>query len=140
MIFWNSSFRDRDSMDPKEKATLESSDSDSTTKDDANESSANSIRTDQSPSSSLDRDSANGGAVDSPSVWSGFYKKSIQTRQDQLRLVYPRLPTNTTLPNNIADNMIENCIGIFKICFKKTNEAVNVFGLCDRMMDDTDTV
>eukprot|EP01128_Nolandella_sp_AFSM9_P003960 TRINITY_DN1741_c0_g1_i1.p1 TRINITY_DN1741_c0_g1~~TRINITY_DN1741_c0_g1_i1.p1 ORF type:complete len:842 (+),score=175.96 TRINITY_DN1741_c0_g1_i1:149-2527(+) len=45
------------------------------------------------------------------SVWSGFYKKTIKTRQDTLKLMYPRLDEPVPLPMSVADNMIENCIG-----------------------------
>eukprot|EP01125_Pyxidicula_operculata_P004586 TRINITY_DN1728_c0_g1_i1.p1 TRINITY_DN1728_c0_g1~~TRINITY_DN1728_c0_g1_i1.p1 ORF type:complete len:824 (+),score=163.68 TRINITY_DN1728_c0_g1_i1:965-3436(+) len=51
----------------------------------------------------------------SPGVWSGFYKKAIKTRLDQLQLMYPQLKMNTLLPNNIADNMVENCIGTMSL-------------------------
>jgi len=48
-------------------------------------------------------------------VWSGFYKKNLPTRIDQLRLMYPGLPLAKELPDTIADNMIENCIGTISL-------------------------
>ena len=44
-------------------------------------------------------------------LWSGFYKKTIQERQNQLKLVYPHISHDIELGQDIADNMIENCIG-----------------------------
>jgi hypothetical protein len=44
-------------------------------------------------------------------VWNGFYQKPLQTRLDQLKLLYPDL-TMKGLPSDIADSMIENCIGM----------------------------
>jgi hydroxymethylglutaryl-CoA reductase len=44
-------------------------------------------------------------------VWNGFYKKPLQTRLDQLKLLYPDLSMKG-LPSDIADSMIENCIGM----------------------------
>lgn len=43
-------------------------------------------------------------------VWSGFYKKTIKTRLDTLKLMYPELQESVPLPLSVADNMIENCI------------------------------
>jgi degradative hydroxymethylglutaryl-CoA reductase len=48
----------------------------------------------------------------SHSIWSGFYKKPLKERLTQLKLEFPSLfPHNLTLTDDIADNMIENCIG-----------------------------
>ncbi|KAI8910415.1 hydroxymethylglutaryl-CoA reductase [Gorgonomyces haynaldii] len=52
------------------------------------------------------------------SIWSGFYKKPIKERKTQLKLVYPDLfkagdPLH--LDENIANNMIENCIGTLEV-------------------------
>jgi hydroxymethylglutaryl-CoA reductase len=51
------------------------------------------------------------------SIWSsGFYKRSIEQRLDQLKSFFPRIfqrqPFNG-LSIHTADEMIENCIGIF---------------------------
>lgn len=48
---------------------------------------------------------------DDSDVWNGFYKKPLQTRLDQLKLLYPDLSMKG-LPSDIADSMIENCIGM----------------------------
>ncbi|XP_049849846.1 uncharacterized protein LOC126320410 [Schistocerca gregaria] len=50
-----------------------------------------------------------------PSIWSGFYRKTLQERQDQIELVYPHLGHPQSLSPQVADNMIENCIGIFEL-------------------------
>jgi hypothetical protein len=38
----------------------------------------------------------------SPSIWAGFYKKTIQERQDQLKLVFPQLEPKKRLPLSVA--------------------------------------
>jgi len=48
-------------------------------------------------------------------VWSGFHRKTLPTRLDQLKLMYPGLPSAKDLPETIADNMIENCIGTISL-------------------------
>lgn len=50
-----------------------------------------------------------------PSIWAGFYKKTIQERQDQIKLVYPHLNPQQSLPSTVADNMIENCVGTYEL-------------------------
>jgi hydroxymethylglutaryl-CoA reductase len=50
-----------------------------------------------------------------PSIWAGFYKKTIQERQDQIKLVYPQLNPQQSLPATVADNMIENCVGTYEL-------------------------
>lgn len=71
-----------------------------------------------------------------PTVWSGFYNKTLPERHDVLTLMYPRLFTSATttttttatendrsiavddighLPEKIANHMIENCIGVLGI-------------------------
>jgi hydroxymethylglutaryl-CoA reductase len=50
-----------------------------------------------------------------PSIWAGFYKKTLQERRDQLRLVFPQLKPKKSLPLSVADNMIENCVGKFSV-------------------------
>jgi len=50
-----------------------------------------------------------------PSIWAGFYKKTIQERQDQIKLVYPQLNPQQSLPSTVADNMIENCVGTYEL-------------------------
>jgi hypothetical protein len=73
-----------------------------------------------------------------PSVWSGFYNKTLRERLDVLALMYPRLKTLKTqsapgadaadilppadpaaklgeLPLRTANLMIENCIGVLGI-------------------------
>jgi degradative hydroxymethylglutaryl-CoA reductase len=45
------------------------------------------------------------------SIWSGFYSKSLEERQQQLELVFPDLSL-LQLEEHQANNMIENCIGI----------------------------
>ena len=50
-----------------------------------------------------------------PSIWAGFYKKTIQERQDQIKLVYPQLNPQQSLPASVADNMIENCVGTYEL-------------------------
>lgn len=49
-------------------------------------------------------------------VWSGFFKKTLRERQDQIGLVYPHLDLsvlqNGGLEGSVADVMIENCIGV----------------------------
>ena len=78
-------------------------------------------------------------AAPQPSVWSGFYNKTLRERFDVLALMYPRLktlkmqPTSSTdaaaeimsssdptmklgeLPLRTANLMIENCIGVLGI-------------------------
>jgi hydroxymethylglutaryl-CoA synthase len=44
-------------------------------------------------------------------IWTGFYKKTLAERQDQLKLLYPHIEEKQNLPLSVADNMIENCIG-----------------------------
>ena len=43
-------------------------------------------------------------------IWSGFFKKTLRERQDQIRLVYPHLDIAVLedggLPGNIADVMV----------------------------------
>jgi degradative hydroxymethylglutaryl-CoA reductase len=48
------------------------------------------------------------------SIWSGFYTKTVQERQQQLQLIYPNLykQKREQLDEQSANNMIENCIGI----------------------------
>jgi len=48
-------------------------------------------------------------------IWSGFYKKDLPTRRDQLQLMFPGLPPPKQLPETNADNMIENCIGTISL-------------------------
>jgi len=43
-------------------------------------------------------------------IWGGFYRKPLQTRQDQINLSFPGLEPHV-LPTAISDNMVENCIG-----------------------------
>ncbi len=70
----------------------------------------------------------------SPSLWSGFYKKALKERQNQLKLAFPNLFNESSsslgeeesestvsspesafpiggLQDEIADVMIENCVG-----------------------------
>lgn len=47
-------------------------------------------------------------------IWAGFYKKTLQTRQDQINLLYPGLEAHG-LPPAISDNMVENSIGVFSL-------------------------
>ena len=47
------------------------------------------------------------------SIWSGFYKKSLAERQQQLELIYPIKQSNLSL--DVANNMIENCIGLVQL-------------------------
>lgn len=53
---------------------------------------------------------------DAMAIWSGFFKKTLRERQDQVRLVYPHLDIsvlhNGGLSGSVADVMVENCIGI----------------------------
>ena len=45
-------------------------------------------------------------------LWSGYFKKTLRERQDQLSLVFPHLnEAPSGLENNVADVMVENCIG-----------------------------
>jgi hypothetical protein len=37
-----------------------------------------------------------------PSIWAGFYKKTLQERQDQLKLVFPQLHPKKGLPLSVA--------------------------------------
>eukprot|EP01083_Nonionella_stella_P131215 398430_1 len=50
------------------------------------------------------------------SSWSGYHRKSVKERQDELRIVFPQMDTTALngggLSINIADLMVENCIGI----------------------------
>eukprot|EP01137_Pigoraptor_chileana_P021360 Opistho-2@84943 len=61
--------------------------------------------------------SSNGNdAHKSPSagaLWTGFHKKSIKERQDQMRLAFPHLRHDALdgLDHSVADVMVENCIG-----------------------------
>lgn len=45
--------------------------------------------------------------------WAGFYKKSWETRQQQIHNVFPQAPKKEELGNTAADHMVENCIGLF---------------------------
>lgn len=44
------------------------------------------------------------------SVWSGFFKKTLRERQDQIQLVYPHLDLDALehggLPGSVADVMV----------------------------------
>lgn len=50
------------------------------------------------------------------SIWSGFHKKTLRERQEQVRLIFPSLDlsavANGGLSGEIADLMVENCIGV----------------------------
>jgi hypothetical protein len=59
----------------------------------------------------------NSNAEEDSDVWNGFYKKPLQTRLDQLKLLYPDLAMKP-LPSDIADSMIENCVGIYFIILR----------------------
>ena len=54
--------------------------------------------------------------LDAMAVWSGFFKKTLRERQDQIRLVYPDVDISVLhdggLLEPVADVMVENCIGI----------------------------
>ncbi|KAJ3323511.1 hypothetical protein HDV06_001788 [Boothiomyces sp. JEL0866] len=53
--------------------------------------------------------------MNSTSIWSGFYRKSLKERQSQIQLSFPQLVENQgfkILEEEQANNMIENCIGI----------------------------
>jgi hydroxymethylglutaryl-CoA reductase len=43
--------------------------------------------------------------------WAGFYKKSLENRQQQIHGIFPH--KSEELPDKVADHMIENCIGKF---------------------------
>lgn len=45
--------------------------------------------------------------------WAGFYKKSLENRQQHIHGVFPKAPLKEELGVNVADHMIENCIGTF---------------------------
>ncbi|EEY65495.1 3-hydroxy-3-methylglutaryl-coenzyme A reductase, putative [Phytophthora infestans T30-4] len=66
-------------------------------------------------------------ATPQPSVWSGFYNKTLRERFDVLALMYPRLKTLKAqqllggtdalgeLPLRTANLMIENCVGVLGV-------------------------
>lgn len=57
----------------------------------------------------------NGGGAATGAIWSGFYKKSVADRLELLQLARPELDHNALkkgLPFHVADNMVENCIGV----------------------------
>lgn len=56
---------------------------------------------------------ASGATVD---PWAGFYKKSLENRQQQINGIFPQAPKKEELKANVADHMVENCIGILT-CF-----------------------
>jgi hydroxymethylglutaryl-CoA reductase len=47
-------------------------------------------------------------------IWSGFFRKTISERRALLNILYPKVHHSNVdyqLKEEIADNMIENCIG-----------------------------
>lgn len=60
---------------------------------------------------------ASGTTVD---PWAGFYKKSLENRQQQINGIFPQAPKKEELKANVADHMVENCIGILTLCFALT--------------------
>jgi len=56
-----------------------------------------------------------GSENNSEDIWSGFYKKTLPSRRDQLQLMFPGLPPPRALSEPIADNMVENCIGTMSL-------------------------
>eukprot|EP01126_Amoeba_proteus_P031893 TRINITY_DN3119_c0_g1_i3.p1 TRINITY_DN3119_c0_g1~~TRINITY_DN3119_c0_g1_i3.p1 ORF type:complete len:370 (+),score=73.34 TRINITY_DN3119_c0_g1_i3:129-1238(+) len=48
-------------------------------------------------------------------LWSGFYKKSLTSRQQQINEILPGTQKSEKLREEVADNMIENCIGTFSL-------------------------
>jgi hydroxymethylglutaryl-CoA reductase len=57
----------------------------------------------------------------SANIWSGFYKKSIAERKQQLRYSFPKLFVKddpfSPLEEDTANQMIENCIGCASLPF-----------------------
>jgi degradative hydroxymethylglutaryl-CoA reductase len=48
-------------------------------------------------------------------MWTGFWKKSLKERQKQISLIYPNEKFTESLDDDVADKMIENCIGTIQI-------------------------
>ena len=53
------------------------------------------------------------------SVWSGYFRKTLPERQEQIRIMKPNLPIDAlntgSLPTDTANIMIENCIGVLAL-------------------------
>eukprot|EP01127_Copromyxa_protea_P012212 TRINITY_DN3158_c0_g1_i1.p1 TRINITY_DN3158_c0_g1~~TRINITY_DN3158_c0_g1_i1.p1 ORF type:complete len:955 (+),score=219.98 TRINITY_DN3158_c0_g1_i1:54-2867(+) len=72
------------------------------------------ISTNQCASHLLNADASTGTpqqASETADPWAGFYKKSLETRQQQIHGIFSQ--KSEVLKDQVADHMIENCIGTF---------------------------
>ena len=65
------------------------------------------------------------------SIWSGFFKKTLRERQDQIRLIYPHLDTNVLddggLPGSVADVMARSARRQNHCCFRRFVSWITIF-------------